>query len=201
MQYCTLGKNFGRSNAVQKSGWLARGRSATPCLSQAIPAVVPPGACSPMPGASPVVSHVESCPRYAQEMGGLVFGQQSSLASPQGRGRVPTASWLRGGLSGCDMVAGLCPSPHQSYRFLVAAVCLICHRAVGRGESETTRLLLQGNQQAHTLLQRVASHRRGHCELSLVSAMSSLLQQEPGLYEHLVPRIKLKLDGNVAKVS
>jgi hypothetical protein len=67
--------------------------------------------------------------------------------------------------------------------------------------SLTTRLLLQGNQQARTLLQRVASRRRGHCELSLVSAMISLLQQEPGLYEHLVPRIKLKRDGNVAKVS
>jgi hypothetical protein len=67
--------------------------------------------------------------------------------------------------------------------------------------SLATRLLLRGDQQARTLLRRVASRRRGRCELSLVSAMISLLHQEPGLYEHLVPRIKLKLDGDLAKVS
>ncbi len=43
--------------------------------------------------------------------------------------------------------------------------------------------------------------RRGRGEVSLVSAMISLLLQEPGLYEHLTPRIKLKLDGDFAKVS
>ena len=63
------------------------------------------------------------------------------------------------------------------------------------------RLLLRGNQQARTLLRQVASRRRGRCELRLVSAMISLLHQDPGLYEHLVPRIKLKLEGNLAKVS
>jgi hypothetical protein len=99
------------------------------------------------------------------------------------------------------MVAGLCPSPHQSYRFLVSRLFALFAIALLVVVSLTTRLLLQGNQQARTLLQRVASRRRGHCELSLVSAMISLLQQEPGLYEHLVPRIKLKRDGNVAKVS
>jgi hypothetical protein len=31
--------------------------------------------------------------------------------------------------------------------------------------------------------------------------MISLLHQDPGLYEHLVPRIKLKLEANLAKVS
>jgi hypothetical protein len=67
--------------------------------------------------------------------------------------------------------------------------------------SLATRLLLRGNQQARTLLRQVASRRRGRCELSLVSAMISLLHQDPGLYEHLVPRIKLKLEGNLAKVS
>ena len=35
------------------------------------------------------------------------------------------------------------------------------------------------------LVRRVASRRRGRCELSLTSAMISLLRQEPGLYEHL----------------
>ena len=64
-----------------------------------------------------------------------------------------------------------------------------------------TRLLLRGDQQACTWLRRVVSRRRGRCEWSLVSAMISVLQQEPGLYEPLVPRLKLNLDGDVAKVS
>jgi hypothetical protein len=64
-----------------------------------------------------------------------------------------------------------------------------------------TRLLLRGDQQASALLRRVASRRRGRCELSLISAMISLLHQEPGLYDHLAPRIKLKLDGDLANVS
>jgi hypothetical protein len=67
--------------------------------------------------------------------------------------------------------------------------------------SLATRLLLRGDQHARDLLRRVASRRRGRCELSLVSAMSSLLHQEPGLYDHLAPRIKLKLAGNLANVS
>jgi hypothetical protein len=64
-----------------------------------------------------------------------------------------------------------------------------------------TRLLLRGDQRASTLLRRVASRRRGRCELSLVSAVISLLHQEPGLYDHLAPRIKLKLEGDLANVS
>jgi len=64
-----------------------------------------------------------------------------------------------------------------------------------------SRLLLRPGAQASALLRRVASRRRGRCELSLVSAMISLLHQEPGLSAHLVPRMKLKLDGNLAKVS
>jgi hypothetical protein len=67
--------------------------------------------------------------------------------------------------------------------------------------SLATRLLLRRDQHARALLRRVASRRRGRCELSLISAMSSLLHQEPGLYEHLAPRIKLKLEGDLANVS
>jgi hypothetical protein len=55
-----------------------------------------------------------------------------------------------------------------------------------------TRLLLRRDTQASALLRRVASRRHGRCELRLVSAMVALLQQEPGLYDHLVPRLKLK---------
>jgi Transposase DDE domain len=78
------------------------------------------------------------------------------------------------------------------------ALCAIALLVVA---SLATRLLLRGNQQASALLRRVASRRRGRCELSLVSAMISLLHQEPGLYAHLAPRIKLKLDGALANVS
>jgi Transposase DDE domain len=64
-----------------------------------------------------------------------------------------------------------------------------------------SRLLLRQGAQASALLRRVASRRRGRCELSLVSAMITLLHQEPGLYDHLVPRLKLKLEGDLANVS
>jgi hypothetical protein len=47
--------------------------------------------------------------------------------------------------------------------------------------SLATRLLLRGGKQARILLRRVAARRRGRCELSLVSATVSLLQQDPGL--------------------
>jgi DDE family transposase len=64
-----------------------------------------------------------------------------------------------------------------------------------------SRLLLRRGEQAPALLRRVASRRRGRCELSLVSAMISLLQQDPGLYDHLVPRLKLKLEEDLANMS
>ena len=77
----------------------------------------------------------------------------------------------------------------------------LCAMALLVVASLATRLLLRGNQQASALLRRVASRRRGRCALSLISAMISLLHQEPGLYEHLAPRIKLKLEGDLANVS
>jgi Transposase DDE domain len=64
-----------------------------------------------------------------------------------------------------------------------------------------SRLLLRRGEQAAVLLRRVTSRRRGRCELSLVSAMISLLQQDSGLYDHLAPRLKLKLEGDLANVS
>jgi Transposase DDE domain len=64
-----------------------------------------------------------------------------------------------------------------------------------------SRLLLRRGKQATVLLRRVTSRRRGRCELSLVSAMISLLQQDSGLYDHLAPRLKLKLEGDLANVS
>jgi hypothetical protein len=67
--------------------------------------------------------------------------------------------------------------------------------------SLATRLLLRGDKQTRALLRRVVSRRRGRGELRLLRAMISLLQQEPGLYAHLAPRMKIKLDGDLAKVS
>jgi Transposase DDE domain len=64
-----------------------------------------------------------------------------------------------------------------------------------------SRLLLRPGARASALLRRVASRRRGRCELSVVSAMISLLHQDPGFYDHLVPRLKLKLEGDLANVS
>jgi hypothetical protein len=64
-----------------------------------------------------------------------------------------------------------------------------------------SRLLLRQGAEAAALLRRVASRRRGRCELSPVSAMITLLHQEPALYDHLVPRLKLKLEGDLANVS
>jgi hypothetical protein len=64
-----------------------------------------------------------------------------------------------------------------------------------------SRLLLRRGEPATVLLRRVASRRRGRCELSLVSAMLSLLQQDSGLYDYLAPRLKLKLEGDLANVS
>lgn len=58
--------------------------------------------------------------------------------------------------------------------------------------SLATRLLLRRDRYASTLLRRVPSRRRGRCALRLVRAMVSLLHQEPGLDDHLAPRIKLK---------
>jgi hypothetical protein len=58
--------------------------------------------------------------------------------------------------------------------------------------SLASRLLLRHGVRASALLRRVASRRHGRCELSPVSAMISLLHQDPGLYDHLVPRLKLK---------
>ena len=78
------------------------------------------------------------------------------------------------------------------------ALCAIALLVVA---SLATRLLLRGDTQARALLRRVTSRRRGRCELSLISAMISLLQQDQSLYGHLTPRFKLKLEGDLANVS
>ncbi len=64
-----------------------------------------------------------------------------------------------------------------------------------------TFCLLQGDQSAKELLRRVASRRRGRCELSLVSAMLSLLQQDCGLLACLLSFTKFKLNMTLGAES
>jgi hypothetical protein len=64
-----------------------------------------------------------------------------------------------------------------------------------------TFCLLPGGQGAKRLLRRVASRRRDRCELSLVSAMLSLLQQDRTLLACLLSFTKFKLDTTLDKVS
>lgn len=64
-----------------------------------------------------------------------------------------------------------------------------------------TFCLLSGTPGAKTLLRRVASRRRDRCELSLVSAMLSLLQQNWSLLDCLLPFTKFKPDMTLDNVS
>jgi hypothetical protein len=64
-----------------------------------------------------------------------------------------------------------------------------------------TFCLLQGDQRTKELLRRVASRRRGRCELSLVSAMLGLLRQERSLLACLLSFTKFELDTTLDKVS
>jgi Transposase DDE domain len=62
-------------------------------------------------------------------------------------------------------------------------------------------LLVSGGLHAGTLLRRVASRRRGRWDLSLVSAMVRLLQENKSLFAHLSPHIKFNLDARLVYVS
>jgi hypothetical protein len=63
------------------------------------------------------------------------------------------------------------------------------------------RLLLRGRLQAHQLLCCVASQRRDRCELSLITAVIALVQQDRSLFEALSTYTKLKLEATLANVS
>jgi hypothetical protein len=62
-------------------------------------------------------------------------------------------------------------------------------------------LLVSGGLHAVVLLRRVASRRRGRWDLSLVSAMVRLLQENKSLFAHLSPHIKFNLDARLVYVS
>ncbi len=79
--------------------------------------------------------------------------------------------------------------------FALFAIALLVLATLG------AQLLLGGDGRARDLLRRVASRRRGRCELSVVSALLSLLAQDRSLYRHLLGRTKLNLEGRLANVS
>ena len=82
-----------------------------------------------------------------------------------------------------------------SRMFALFAIALLVMTSLG-----SCLLLAQGHR-AQVLLRRVASRRRGRCELGLVSAMVWLLQQDKTLYDALSPHVKLKLEVTLANVS
>lgn len=67
--------------------------------------------------------------------------------------------------------------------------------------SLSMRVLLRGGASARQRLRRVTSRRRARCELSLVSAMISLLQEDKSLLTYLCAQVKLNLEANLANVS
>src|SRR4249920_667393 len=79
-----------------------------------------------------------------------------------------------------------------SRMFALFAMALLIMTSLG------SQLLLAPGQRAKDLLRRVASRRRGRCELGLVSAMVRLLQQDKTLYDALSPHVKLKLEATLA---
>jgi len=82
-----------------------------------------------------------------------------------------------------------------SRMFALFAMALLVMTSLG------STLLLTHGQRAKDLLRRVVSRRRGRCELGLVSAMVSLLQQDKTLYGDLCPHVKLKLEATLENVS
>jgi len=74
-------------------------------------------------------------------------------------------------------------------------LCALCALAVLVVVSLGVNLLVRGGPAAVALLRRVASRRQGCWELSLVSAMVELLQDDKSFFAHLSASIKLDLDA------
>jgi hypothetical protein len=79
--------------------------------------------------------------------------------------------------------------------FALFAIALLALTTIG------TVLLIRGGPEASQLLRRVASRRRGRCELSLVAAIIALAQQDRSLYAALSPHTKLNLEATLSNVS
>lgn len=72
--------------------------------------------------------------------------------------------------------------------FALFAISLMALTALG------LRLLADGAPRAQELLRRVASRRRGRCELSLIAAVIALIQQDKSLLNFLSAKTKLNLN-------
>jgi hypothetical protein len=79
--------------------------------------------------------------------------------------------------------------------FALFAIALLVLTTLGM------KLLMRGGATAQALLRRVASRRQGRCELSLISAMIYLLQEDRSLFMALSPHTKLNLEGDLSNVS
>jgi hypothetical protein len=79
--------------------------------------------------------------------------------------------------------------------FALFAIALLALTTLGMA------LLMRGVPEAKQLLRRVASRRRGRCELSLVAAIVALAQQDRSLYAALSPHTKLNLEATLSNVS
>jgi hypothetical protein len=62
-------------------------------------------------------------------------------------------------------------------------------------------LLIRGGPEAKQLLRRIASRRRGRCELSLVAAIIAIVQQDRSMFAALSPQTKFNLEATLSNVS
>ncbi len=79
--------------------------------------------------------------------------------------------------------------------FALFAIALLVLTTLGMA------LLMRGGPEAKQLLRRVASRRKGRCELSLVSAMIALVQKDRSLFAALSPQTKINLEATLSNVS
>ena len=82
-----------------------------------------------------------------------------------------------------------------SRMFALFAIALLVLTTLGM------KLLIPGGEQARSLLRRVASRRSDRCELSLISAMIYLVQEDRSLFVALSARTKLSLEASLSNVS
>lgn len=82
-----------------------------------------------------------------------------------------------------------------SRMFALFAIALLVLTTLGM------KLLISGGERARSLLRRVVSRRGDRCELSLISAMIYLIQEDRSLFVALSPCTKLNLEASLSNVS
>ena len=134
-------------------------------------------------------------------MGDLVLGQQLRQGCAASRNRIFAALQLRRGPRGREMVSRILAGACQRHPSLVTIVRALRPGAAHLGDARDLFCLLRGDQRAKELLRRVAWRRQNRCELSLVSAMLSLLQQDRSLLACLLSFTEFKLNVTLDIVS